>query len=214
MRMIWWIHNVHLFFPIITVDMISTRKRRIVWSKCFFSILSIYLESDQEKNKQLPMLHESLIIVFLFLATSNDWVTDDMIMKWNEFSTMFIDSKVEVKMNMIICKLAKHSVKFFLIRHLYINVQVEKRGRITISWFPKKDFPLRSSCQSLVNNFWYYCITKESNNHKTKCYLPHFRLGQISTPTFYPRETRYVWSKIYCFQQLLWLNIKPSTKRY
>ena len=123
-------------------------------------------------------------------------MTDGIIMKWNEFSTMFIDPKVEVKMNMIICKLAKHSVKFFLIRHLYINVQVEKRGRITISWFPKKDFPLRSSCQSLVNNFWYYCITKESNNHKTKCYLPHFRLGQISTPTFYPRETRHVWSNL------------------
>ena len=170
MRMIWWIHNVHLFFPIITVDMISTRKRRIVWSKCFFRILSIYLESDQEK-KQLPMLHESLIIVFLFLATSNDWVTDGIIMKWNEFSTMFIDPKVEVKMNMIICKLAKHSVKFFLIRHLYINVQVEKRGRITISWFPKKDFPLRSSCQSLVNNFVITAVTKELNDHKWNRYV-------------------------------------------
>ena len=142
------------------------------------------------------MLHESLIIVFLFLSTSNDWVTDDMIMKWNEFSSMFIDPKVEVKMNMIICKLAKHSVKFFFNQTSIHKCSSRKRGRITISWFPKKDFPLRSSCQSLVKNFWYYYITKESNNHKTKCYLLHFRLGQISTPTFYPRETRYVWSNL------------------
>ena len=138
--MIWWIHNVHLFFPIITVDMISTRKRRIVWSKCFFSILSIYLESDQ-KNKQLPLLHESLIIVFFFLATSNDWVTDSIIMKWNEFSTMFIDPKVEVKMNMIICKLAKHSVKFFFNQTSIHKCSSRKKGKNNNKLVSEKRFP-------------------------------------------------------------------------
>ena len=56
--------------------------------------------------------------------------------------------------------------EFFLGQTSIHKCSSRKRGRITISWFPKKDFPLRSSCQSLVNNFWYYCIqrVKKSQN--------------------------------------------------
>ena len=163
MRMFWWIHNVHLFFPIITVDVISTRKRRIVWSKCFFRI---YIPRVWSEKKYTCIEWTDLVQLFYIIAilqALSDFGARKGHYRQSREGKMMLQSYNKISW---IWQFGKCWVNFFLGQTSIHKCSSRKRGRITISWFPKKDFPLRSSCQSLVNNFWYYCNqrVKKSQN--------------------------------------------------
>ena len=58
---------------------------------------------------------------------------------------------------------------------------------------------LFGNCFCLYFLSWLQPLNRASGNYSNislQLFCLHFRLGQISTPTFYPRETRHVWSNL------------------